>query len=51
MEIISQSCRDGMLRERREHARAGNLADCTRICGSPWGSVGSVEEMWKKCSK
>ena len=27
--------RDGILRERREHARGRNLADCGRICGSP----------------
>ena len=26
--------RDGILRERREHARGRNLADCGRICGS-----------------
>ena len=27
--------RDGILRERREHARGRILADCGRICGSP----------------
>ena len=46
-----QFIRDGILRERREHARGSNLADCGRICGSPHKSVGSIEEMWKKCSK
>ena len=43
--------RDGILRERREHARGRNLADCGRICGSPRKSFGSIEEMWKKYSK
>ena len=43
--------RDGILRERREHARGRNLADCGRICGSPRESFGSIEEMWKKYSK
>ena len=43
--------RDGILRERREHARGRNLADCGRICGSLRLSVGSNEEMWNKCSK
>ena len=33
--------RDGILRERREHARGRILADCGRICGSPRKSVGS----------
>ena len=33
--------RDGILRERREHARGRILADCGRICGSPSKSVGS----------
>ena len=28
-----------------------NLTDCGRICGSPHTSVGSIEELWKKCSK
>ena len=37
--------RGGILRERREHARARNLADCGRICGSPHKSVGSIEEI------
>ena len=44
------SCRDGILRERREHARGRNLADCGRICGSPHISVGLIEEMRKKRS-
>ena len=43
--------RDGMLRERREHARGRNLPYCGRICGSPCESFGSIEEMWKKNSK
>ena len=43
--------RDGILRERHEHARGKNLADCGRICGSPRESFGSIEEMWKKYSK
>ena len=49
--IISSSTKDGILRERREHARGRNLADCGRICGSPHKSVGSIEEMWQKYSK
>ena len=43
--------RDGILRERREHARGRNLADCGRICGSPCESFGSIEEMREKYSK
>ena len=43
--------RDGILRERREHARGRNLADCGRICGSPRKYFGSIEEMWKKYFK
>ena len=43
--------RDGILRERRRHARRKYLADCRRIIGSPHISVGSIEEMRKKCSK
>ena len=35
-----QECRDGIMRERREHARGRILADCGRICGSPGKSVG-----------
>ena len=33
--------RDGILRERREHARGRILSNCGRICGSPCKSVGS----------
>ena len=40
--------RDGIFRERREHARGRYLADCRRICGSSRESFGSIEEMWKK---
>ena len=43
--------RDGILRERWEHARGRNLADYGRIFGSPRESFGSTEEMWKKYSK
>ena len=43
--------RDGILRERREHARGRYSADCGRICGSHRKSFGSIEEMWKKYSK
>ena len=50
-EFIIVTSRDGILRERREHARGRNLADCGRICGSPRESFGSIEEMWKKYSK
>ena len=39
--------RDGILRERREHARGRIMADCERICGSPGKSVGSN----KKCGR
>ena len=42
---------DEILRECREHADGRNFADCGRICGSPNKSVGTIEEMWKKCSK
>ena len=45
------TCRDLILRERREPARERNLADCGRICGSPHISVGSIEEMCNKCPK
>ena len=41
------SGRDGILRERCEHARGRNLADFGRICGSPHISVGSIEEMFQ----
>ena len=40
----------GILRERHEHARGRNLADCRRICGSPRKSVGLIKEMWQKYS-
>ena len=43
--------RDGILRERRKHARGRNLADCGKICRSPSESFGSIEKMWKKYSK
>ena len=43
--------RDGILRERCEHARGRNLADCGSICGSPRKSVGLIEEMWQKYPK
>ena len=43
--------RDGILCERREHARGRNLTDCGRICGSHRRSVGLIEEMWKEYSK
>ena len=43
--------RDGILRERPEHARGRNLADCGRIYGSPCKSVGLIEEMRQKYSK
>ena len=40
--------RDGILRERREHARGRILADCGRICGSLGNkSIGSN----KKCGR
>ena len=39
------------MRERREHARGRNLADCGSIYGCPCISVGSIKEMWKKYSK
>ena len=43
---------DGILRERCEHARGRNFADCGWICGSLMGtSFGSIEEMWTKYSK
>ena len=45
--IETQTHTDGMLREHSEHARGRNLADC----GSPRKSVGSFEEMWRKCTK
>ena len=41
------SCRDGILRERLEHARGRNLADCGRICGGSCKSIGSIEEMFQ----
>ena len=47
----SLNYRDGILRERHEHARGRNLADCGRICGSTRKPVGRIEEMWNKCSK
>ena len=40
--------RDGILRERREHARGRYLADCGRICGTSRKSKDTIEEMWKK---
>ena len=43
--------RDGIFRERREHARGRNLVDCGRICGSPRKSFGSIDKMWEKYSK
>ena len=43
--------RYGILRERREHARGRNLADCGRICGSPLKicrlNLRNVEEMFQ----
>ena len=51
MKLVKGDLIDGILRERHEHARGRNLADCGRICGSSCKSVGSIEEMWKKCSK
>ena len=43
--------RDGILHERREHARGRNLADRGRICGSPLKicrlNLRNVEEMFQ----
>ena len=36
--------RDGILRERHEHACGRNLADCGSIFGGPHKSVGSIEK-------
>ena len=46
---MTSDVRDGISRERREHARVRNLADCGRICERPRKSIGSIEEMWRKC--
>ena len=40
--------RDGILRERREHARGRNLAECGRICGSPRESTMWIVTVDKK---
>ena len=52
--MLLQKYRDGILRERREHARGRILADCGRICGSPGKSLGSnkiVEEISQMIKK
>ena len=50
-EFIIVTSRDGILRERREHARGRNLANCGRICGSPPQicrlNLRNVEEMFQ----
>ena len=40
--------RDRILHKNCEHAREGNLAESGRICGNPFKSVDSIEEMWRK---
>ena len=42
-----KQARDGILRERREHARGRILMDCGRICGSPGKSMASN----KRCGR
>ena len=44
-------CKHGIFCERCEHACRKNLADCGKSCGSHRKSIGSIEDIRKKCSK